>query len=491
MSSTKKQEAKKKAALNSAVAETVSNAKKVRKAIREQVRMEVKAAAGLVKEAVVSGKGKYNILKASGGFTKKLGGAIINKFTGGGLYTGSGSYTSVSNNLVNGAGRHKGTAIMVGSSGDETGSVFMTYKEFIGEIYGPGTAGSGIATPFSVQSFPINPGVSSSFPFLSQLAQNFEEYQLYQLLYFYESLVTDIGSSTTGQVGSIAMSCLYNSNSANFSDKISMVEYAHSATCKVSESCVLGVECDPNKITGDGEKLVRSAPVLIGEDPKSYDLGKLNVAVCNAPAAYNGSSLGELWVYYTVKLRKPRLYANRGLAADSEAFYTSGGLTALAAATPWGAANNTAFLRGQQNNIGILCTPQAAGVRFTFPANYVGNLRIIYKLTGTGLTALGAIATQGNVTLINDFIDNSVATNSEVGVVAGGSAMIQIVDIYVTNSTNGVDNFIGWASATGTTVTSAQVSFTEYNTLGSIASPMNTSLSRVIWVNSTGTAVVP
>jgi hypothetical protein len=48
-------------------------------------------------------------------------------------------------------------------------------------VYGNPDLGGGVIEDFQNQSILLNPGLEASFPWLSQVAQNFEEYEFVQL----------------------------------------------------------------------------------------------------------------------------------------------------------------------------------------------------------------------------------------------------------------------------------------------------------------------
>lgn len=212
---------------------------------------------------------------------------------------GRGSYGGgvVSNNLVGG----NDNAVVPTFNPTDLHTVTYSNREFIKDIYAPA-----VGSPFSVDTLYINPGLGSTFPWLAQLAINFEEYELVQLIFTFKSTVTDFAAAS-GQVGQILMATQYNPNSDTFADKEEMMLHEGGMSCKTSESMVHGVECDPRKITGDGQKFVRAGSLPPTEDLKNYDLGKTSIAVLNVPSTYAGQQLGELWVSYTVQLRKPKM----------------------------------------------------------------------------------------------------------------------------------------------------------------------------------------
>lgn len=476
----------------------------------------LRAQFGYTGRGLYTGSGRYNLLKSSGRFTRGLGNVALSRLSGGGLYTGSGMYT---NNLISGAGTSIGSVPSFTGGGDETGSFVVSHSEYLTDIYAPGVANSGVATPFSLQAFALNPGLQTSFTFLSQIAQNYEEYQFIQLVYNYRSTTTDIGNSTTGQCGTVIMACNYNANNPSFVDKQSMMEYAHAASAKVTEDLAFGVECDPAKSAAGSTALyIRSNPVAVGQDLKTYDIGLFQVALANVPPAYNGLPIGELWVTYKVMLRKPKLFASRGLDTDGDLI---AGQQSLAYATMLG----TGTLRAQQSNIGCafynglppgdalanyyyfnsagsyVAVPAVANISIVFPANYTGNVRVTLKLSGTAMTytnnawaakanATGLISGQSGI--IPTLTVYNTATPSCQGTPSATATYLETYcDLWVQASTNGRDNTLLYTGITAaTSVTSCIVSVFQYPTLAGNVN-FNSQNPRIQFVNANGTVVIP
>ena len=219
---------------------------------------------------------------------------ITDKF-GRGLYKGRGSYTTATNGLI------AGSSVVPQFGQDDMKSTTITNREFIGDVYAPLLNDS-----FSAKEYPINPGMRQLFAWLSQLAINYEEYELKQLIVTYKSTVTDFASNS-GQVGQIIMATHYNPTADPFGSKEEMMLYEGGMSCKTTEHMQHGIECDPSKLTGNSYKYVRIGDLPISEDLKEYDLGRFCLAITGVPATYAGQVLGELWVSYTVTLRKPKV----------------------------------------------------------------------------------------------------------------------------------------------------------------------------------------
>jgi hypothetical protein len=257
----------------------------------------------------------------SGGFkhltTKKMrkniGGMAMGMAKGamgmGAYYGGRGAY----NNLFTEEGAPN--AFSMTTSGDEQNDIIFSNREYIGEIYGNS---SGVI--FANSSYALNPGIEKTFPWLSQLAVNFTEYEFIQLVFEYEPTVeNDIDSA--GQTGTIITATQYNPDEPDFESKAVMLQYVHSSTSKVTEKSISGVECDPSKNAGPAIKYVRDAPIPTNKnDSLRYDLGTFQIAVHGTPTGYQDQPIGELYVTYTVRLSKPKLSSGIGKNISTDRF---------------------------------------------------------------------------------------------------------------------------------------------------------------------------
>ena len=212
--------------------------------------------------------------------------------------TGRGDYEyPVTNSLITDSNNQD----VVPSFGSNTDAMVIRNREYIRDLYCPAAAGA-----FQiVDSVPLNPGLINSFPWLSQIAANYEEYEFLQLAVTYKTIIND-SVATNGQVGQVAIATNYNADQDAFGSKEEMIAYIGGMSAKTSQNMVHGVECDPAKNSGSPGKYVRSGFVDTGSK-KDFDLGNTFFAVMNAPNNYLGQQLGEIWISYTVQLRKPRI----------------------------------------------------------------------------------------------------------------------------------------------------------------------------------------
>lgn len=304
--------------------------------------------------------------------------------------SGSGSY--VTNSLVSG-----GEPSSVPSfGGDNDGSVVLERVEYLGDIV------AGSSTAFTLQSFPLNPGLESTFPWGSQIADNYDEYTMDGLIFTYKPVVT--AYNTAGVSGTVMLSTQYNANALPFASKQQMIEYSGTVTGRTCDTIVHGVECDPSKRSTLASLMVRAGAVPSGEDIKTYDLGIFSLGLSGV--TYDaGTQLGELWVSYRMRLRKPKFYTAIGYAIQTDRFWAAG--TGQSAALIMG----TAPFKSSANGIGGTLTKSGAST-YTFPDSFQGYVMILMTVEGVAIS--GSLATffqeSGNVSYTNAWTTNGTSS---------------------------------------------------------------------------------
>jgi len=460
--------------------------------------------------SLFGGSGKYDIRKTLGKFAKKnkTGQMLYDKalgwLNGGGMYTGAGEYEGPeSNDLLSTKSTMDVVPLFSSAAADD--AVYYSRREYVSEIYGPPLISGSTTTaePFVLQSFNINPGLEKSFPWLSQIASNFEEYELEQLCFTFKSTTTESGNQTNGQVGTIIMATNYNAAAANFQEKFTMMQYAHAVSGRLTESLQAFVECDPEKLSGARGEYIRTNPVVSNQDLKTYDHGKFQIAIANCTANLSNQSLGELWVSYTVKLRKPKFYTGRGLAISKDIFlsYPSGSETSSLAL-------GTGQLSGQQNNIGILAANGSDRVTLTFPAAYSGYLKVMIAIDTPNLEYFNAISAfavaSGNIAFVSDLYgpnlgtvgDGPVSSIRQLSQVDGFTnprtlSWWAITHINVQIATNGIDNILRCNIPTNVQIFQTYIEVCEYNSGFSYKANNIGTSEAPIWVNSSAVVTVP
>lgn len=227
--------------------------------------------------------------------------SIEKYFRGRGAYIGAdntlGNYPSEENQLIN---KMQGSRHMV-TKNDETNAITICHTEYIGDVK-PEDNGSSLSSGFQTQYFlALNPGLALSFPWLSNIAQFYEEYEFEQLMFTYKSMVTE-GNATAG--GTVIMATQYNPMNPAFLSKQTMENYDYANSGKVTSTIQHGIECDPAKRGGNAIEYVRTGAIPSNQDLKTYDHAVFQLATTGAQS---GQTLGELWVHYKVTLHKTKI----------------------------------------------------------------------------------------------------------------------------------------------------------------------------------------
>jgi len=210
--------------------------------------------------------------------------------------------------------------------------VRVSHHEYLGDVSS--------ATNFTVGKYPINPGVSLTFPWLSTLATSFQEYELNGLLFFFKATSANALNSTNTALGQIIGATQYNPYLPVPTSKIAMLGLSSAADGKPSESNIFPVECKADMVLFRS-KLIRSGAV--SDDLAKYDHGNFILAANGSQAI---ATVGELHVVYDITLKKPKLE----VAEASPAWYAHFHATA-SGATGTGPLDGTIIT--DANNLGV------------------------------------------------------------------------------------------------------------------------------------------
>lgn len=194
------------------------------------------------------------------------------------------------------------------------GGIIVRHREYIADIIS--------STAFQNRNLPINPGLTSTFPWLAQIANAFEQYRFRGLIFEFKSLSADslISTSTNIGQGTVIMATQYNSLSPGFSTKIEMENYEFANSAKPSISFMHPVECAMYQ-TPNTPLYVRNGAIPPGSDERLYDLGNFNLATQGLPS--NDGSIGELWCTFEIEFFKPKYNPNTAEGLGMDYFQTA------------------------------------------------------------------------------------------------------------------------------------------------------------------------
>lgn len=181
------------------------------------------------------------------------------------------------------------------------GLMRVRHREFIRDVI------TGDAfTPVNL-AYRINPCSRSTFPWLSSIAENFEQWVPHGIVFEFVSTCGNAVSSNAAPLGSVSLVTQYNVMAPRLRSKAQILNNYYAVSGKSSESLMHAVECDPSELP----QRILWTQVSPGEgqtarpgDDRLYDLGYFTYYATGSLSQYTS---GELWVTYDISLLKPRL----------------------------------------------------------------------------------------------------------------------------------------------------------------------------------------
>jgi hypothetical protein len=313
-------------------------------------------------------------------------------------------------------------------------TIVVRHKEFICEVIGN--------TAFNVQAqYPINPGLSTTFPWLAGIAGQYSEYRVRGMVYQYVPTSGNTASGTNPALGSVMLQTSYRASEAVATSKVEMLNEYWASENKPSEAFCHPIECDP-KENPFNVQYVRINAVPSGDSVLMYDLGKTTLAVSGQQAT--GNVLGDLWVTYEIELRKPVMTTinNANIV----------GLVGTATANINGTGNafGTDFSITQSTFINTPIVAAGAGAStIVFPAGSTGSYSVTCYYLGATASSYPAWAISGAGSSLIAALGATTGRSSTYTVGTGTS--MNTVQITITNPSTQTILTGGLSSMAGTT----------------------------------------
>jgi hypothetical protein len=336
------------------------------------------AAGGMIGSAIGT---PYGLGKPGGQIGKKLGSYLhyIGKIFGSGDYVTSSAGVRT-NSLMQ---SNQIPSFVMGKN-----DVRICHREYLGDILSSSTAGA-----FNIQSFPLNPGLEETFPWLSEVCgATFQQYRINGMVFEFRSMSADALNSTNTALGSVVMATDYDSRDDVFSSKQQMENTMFGVSCKPSSCMLHAIECERSQ-TSVSELYIRPYAVPSNSDIRLYDLGRFSIATQGCQGT--NVNLGELWVSYDVSLFK-QIDQPPGYLISAAHFPLD---VARLATAP---IAKSPTLTNSYDNIGL--TIDSAGLNLTFPrstqAGTVFSVFLQHTSTGPGpaaVTPVGITSTGGMI----------------------------------------------------------------------------------------------
>lgn len=249
------------------------------------------------------------------------------------------------------------------------GNCRIRHREYLKDI----VAQAASPSLFTSEGFPVNPGMSGTFPWLSQIAPRFEKYRFNSLKFQFET------EAPTSLGGSLILTLDYDASDQAPQSKVQAMAYKNAVRSAPWEECTH--TSAKEDLSQQKQYFVRSGANPASTDVKLYDVG--NLFVCSQNVVTGGATLGELYVDYDIELLTPQLQLPSQDDVDSVAIQSAGGTTA---AIPLG--TSPTFVNSQvsplvsYNTVNGDITFLKAG-KFVFAFHATGTVISSYNLTGT------------------------------------------------------------------------------------------------------------
>jgi hypothetical protein len=249
---------------------------------------------------------------------------------------------------------------------------------------------------FQTIAVPLNPGLAASFPWLSGIAANFQEWRLNGMLVEYISTVAPYGGSDVN--GSVVLS-LRADDSLPAPTSLNMAENTDkSEPGRPLDNILMAVECAP------GSRPVNVLQVRTGGLPSNQNIQFTDqgiVDISNSGQADANIEIGEVWFIYDVAFLKPIPSAESGGGNLSDHFQ----LNTISSTNNFG----TTPVAVATNAIGGTCKG-GAGSTYVFPTYVDSGDWLLLYWTDSGTVSGGGTAptiTNGACTALAVFSSGS------------------------------------------------------------------------------------
>lgn len=225
---------------------------------------------------------------------KTMLGQRLQRLIGRGDYTIAGD-TTVVNSLI------KGNTSARSSFGGDHAEMMVEYREYIGDLTtGTVTTGTGVSSNSNLflTYYDFNPGNAAAFPWLSQIAANYEEYCPMGAIM--EFVSTTSPYNTNSAMGEVIITSQDNVTGPVFSTRQELFNTEMCTTSRLDRNLMYGIECkDPT------QNWYFVSTNSTTTDANLQNFVRIYVGSAVAATFPSNSVLGELWVTYRFRFRGP------------------------------------------------------------------------------------------------------------------------------------------------------------------------------------------
>lgn len=266
------------------------------------------------------------------------------------------------------------------------GNPRLSKREFVGSVVAPSNPAA-----FATQVYRVQPGLKgqgSLFPWLSSVAQSFQQYKLHGCILEFNSTSSDYSAGMA--LGTVMMSTLYDANKDPLSSEIQVKDNDYTTSNKPSCSFIHPLECK-SQDSPTSVKYVRTANTEAASvDDRLDDVGifQLSTVGLSAPA---GTVLGDLYITYDIEFLKaelPDLHLGTSFVARNRNDTGDNTFNSVASPLTPSKFNSLPITVARASN-----NPQTAV--FTIPRGYGGKYLLLWNTTSASSTQIASAGIAG------------------------------------------------------------------------------------------------
>lgn len=348
----------------------------------------------------------------AGGFFGGPPGAAVGRSIGGlgqSIIKGYGDYNVEYNTVLS------GQIPRMANSGRAGGGIMISFREYLGDV-----VSSSVVNSFDNVTYEINPTNERTFPWLSQISGNFQEWVAHGIVFEFRSMSADALNSTNTSLGQCIMATNYNAGLSPYSSKAEAENSEYAKSIKPSFSCMHAIEC-AKSATVLGNLYTNNARP--SDDIRFTTLGKFQMMTNGMQGT--DVNVGELWVTYQIELLKPKIHDSLG--EDVSCLWVTS--EDVATARPFGQFN-TIKLRDSGN----LNTIQPNSSNFFFPYSALDKtylLQIHWSGSAFGVTSVPTFALTDGAEPHPDMFYETGPILDDVSSTGIQSEILVVLDMYV------------------------------------------------------------
>jgi len=293
----------------------------------------------------------------------------------------------------------------------------IQHQEFLGPIFS--------TTSFSSNTYSVNPGLWATFPWLSAIAANFQQYRLLGAVVAFEPVLPD-GMAAFTSLGSVMIAAQMNPAAANFASETQMMQTKFVTAGKPTQKLWAPIECSPISGSGSNNLLIRTNAVPANQVVNNYDHCKITVATTGQPSA--GVMLGKIWFTTEVLLLNPCSGEGLGVWGAHYDLLTGNDTTHPLGTSPTKVYDDFSL------------TLSTTSKTVTFPVGIIGKLQVQYYLH----------ASSGAMTLPTLTLTNATQLTQLVGPGSGETASYGCITWYINVTDSSVATVLTFGNATFT-----------------------------------------